>query len=1473
MELHEKVDHITMEIVFHAFFIINEDHFVTLATIEWFGNVCNQAQLTRVNKFNKITKKWTKKLQNYEKFTKFHGCELFFQLPVKHFGFFFWGHAIPNRNYTSFETFGLTPQIFEILSKKYDFKPKYSLCYVKDAVWFYTFDNLHTVPFHINSSYTNPTMSFYVQGLTDILFGTISVSNLILDVKFTIYTTPADVYTPYEKLLLPFDTETWILLFVTFVVTILSIFIINRLSKGTQNIVYGKRVENPIWNVISIFFGISQTKLPTTSFPRFILILFIVFCLIFRTCFQSKSYEFMTTKPRRAPPKTQQDLIDMNYEMVTVFSRNGDEEAEPLIYSLIKDEKESILFCVIAPESRLFCVSTSESRLICVNAPELRLFCVNTPKSTLICVNASESRLFCVNAPESRLICVNAPESRLFCVNAPELRLFCVNAPKSKLFCVNAPESRLFCVNAPESRMFCVSAPESKLFYVYVPEPKIFCVNALELRLFCVNAPESKIFYVNAPESSLFCVIAPESRLICVNAPESRLICVNAPELRLFCVNTPKSTLICVNASESRLFCVKAPESRLFCVNAPESRLFCVNAPELRLFCVNAPESRLFCVNAPELRLFCVNAPESSLFCVNAPESRLFCVNAPESRIFCVSAPESKLFYVPPIKVVDSNEMNSIIHTQSQNSTAKISLIVDDFTRLNIEVYGENNWNKFSKAFFVDHVAIGYRQTAFYARILKDTVNRLVETGVVKYLIQTNIFYYELYKTTELGPEMLSLNDLSFGFNIFLGFCGISGLAFVMELILAIRYIHKSNCFRRKSELRKINENIVDLNAQALQDIADTFLVKQNLPFNVIIFTPFSDNLSIILTSFLSKSQESFSYNLEFFPGIPQPRFLKRPAIIFVESVDILTQYLNAVGFIRYGNNPILFFIFIANSTFFDIENSKIVKNFPKISKLTASIFYHAFFIIIEDHFVTLATVEWFGNVCNQPQLTRVNTFNKITKKWTKKLQNYEKFMNFQGCQLVKMLPMNYQSHNNDFYWGYAAKKHNFTAVYQPTKIADMKWLETFNPETITYLAVNNTFNEPNVVYFVYSASDLSHQTIRMTNTFEEVRYLVITTPADAYTAYEKLLLPFDYETWILLLVTFILTILSILIINRLSKSSQNIVYGKQVENPMWNVISIFFGISQTKLPTENFSRFILTLFIVFCLIFRTCFQSKSFEFMTSEPRRAPPKTPQDLIDMSYSIMVFNVPESSKTATSLVYNLVMDEKDKWPSVKPLKYNEDDQLVQTQSQNSSAKIALIVDDIMTTFYDTQNIGQNPWNQLDDRFFSTNIGIATQHSSFYFRMIKDTVDKLTDTGITTHLIKTRVLVRRKYPKDESEPMILRIDDLLFGFNIFLGFCIISGLIFVVELILGVKCCRKNLSLEILCRKLKSKKVKYAKIHPMSSIEGLIFSRHRRSVVDVLRQFKIKKKHLVKSQGSQGDNNIMSPNLSQLKPLDLQ
>jgi hypothetical protein len=237
-----------------------------------------------------------------------------------------WGY--PKWNGKRFEIRGISPIIFQIAAQKFNFKDDYAPTGVVTSNFMIDFDPRHTYITQIeNEAVKIPNVYFNVDNLNDDL---IQMTHTFYDLKFELLVTPADAYTPYEKLMLPFDSTTWTLLGTTFAITFIMIFIINHLSRSTRTFVYGSKIKTPTLNVISIFFGISQTRLPTGSFSRFILIVFVFFCLIIRTCFQSKSFEFLTSEPRRPPPKSVEDLVRLNYTIKTI-------NKEQFVHSLSDD--------------------------------------------------------------------------------------------------------------------------------------------------------------------------------------------------------------------------------------------------------------------------------------------------------------------------------------------------------------------------------------------------------------------------------------------------------------------------------------------------------------------------------------------------------------------------------------------------------------------------------------------------------------------------------------------------------------------------------------------------------------------------------------------------------------------------------------------------------------------------------------------------------------------------------------------------------------------------------------------------------------------------------------------------------------------------------------------------------------------------------------------------------------------------------
>ncbi|KAG5673139.1 hypothetical protein PVAND_003210 [Polypedilum vanderplanki] len=59
------------------YFLNENDNNIELQIFEWFDeNFCNKKFIKVINTFNKTSEKWSNKLENYQKFSKFHQCYL-----------------------------------------------------------------------------------------------------------------------------------------------------------------------------------------------------------------------------------------------------------------------------------------------------------------------------------------------------------------------------------------------------------------------------------------------------------------------------------------------------------------------------------------------------------------------------------------------------------------------------------------------------------------------------------------------------------------------------------------------------------------------------------------------------------------------------------------------------------------------------------------------------------------------------------------------------------------------------------------------------------------------------------------------------------------------------------------------------------------------------------------------------------------------------------------------------------------------------------------------------------------------------------------------------------------------------------------------------------------------------------------------------------------------------------------------------
>jgi hypothetical protein len=115
---------------------------------------------------------------------------------------------------------------------------------------------------------------------------------------------------------------------------------------------------------------------------------------------------------------------------------------------------------------------------------------------------------------------------------------------------------------------------------------------------------------------------------------------------------------------------------------------------------------------------------------------------------------------------------------------------------------------------------------------------------------------------------------------------------------------------------------------------------------------------------------------------------------------------------------------------------------------------------------------------------------------------------------------------------------------------------------------------------------------------------------------------------------------------------------------------------------------------------------------------------------------------------------------------------------TKSQDSSARIALCVDEYFLNYIALITRKNHNWNRLDETvLYASHDAFVFWNFAYHFRMLHNVINNLIPTGIMKQLVEIYFTKKLVYSKFEDYTKVLSVDDLLFGFKIWLGSCLIS------------------------------------------------------------------------------------------------
>jgi hypothetical protein len=313
------------------FLLLNERNEMKLKMVSYYSEgKCETAEIVEINSMSKLSGRWSKELKNVDQFTNFHGCLMKFQ---NNLGPTFYANELKpfvgnsqnkeekdvaqmkqkiNEGHMTYR--GFFPEITRVMAKRFNFTAYHQIFYQDNQ---YTSEIDAFVSQNGKILYTYLKFESFIRtdhSIMEQTYNHITAPYTSLNIYYLI--TPNEFYTNYEKLFFPFEKYAWMCFGLTFGFTFGIIFVLNRVPRWIRRIFYGIGIRSPTFNALSIFFGISMTKLPSENCARILLTMFLFLCLIFRTCYQSKMFEFMTTDMRKPLPETIDDLISMNYTMV-----------------------------------------------------------------------------------------------------------------------------------------------------------------------------------------------------------------------------------------------------------------------------------------------------------------------------------------------------------------------------------------------------------------------------------------------------------------------------------------------------------------------------------------------------------------------------------------------------------------------------------------------------------------------------------------------------------------------------------------------------------------------------------------------------------------------------------------------------------------------------------------------------------------------------------------------------------------------------------------------------------------------------------------------------------------------------------------------------------------------------------------------------------------------------------------------------
>jgi hypothetical protein len=343
--------------------------------------------------------------------------------------------------------------------------------------------------------------------------------------------------------------------------------------------------------------------------------------------------------------------------------------------------------------------------------------------------------------------------------------------------------------------------------------------------------------------------------------------------------------------------------------------------------------------------------------------------------------------------------------------------------------------------------------------------------------------------------------------------------------------------------------------SKAIADVIRKFYIANHIQFDLIAYGETSNHINDVIDGVIKQvSHDAVPVTLKPINDVREWNHqMSQSAVIFVKSQKTL-EHLHVASLGYKSSYPVLtnrepkpfkFLVYVEEIKSLHQLNDSISKNNQYSHTMPADLRLFEFFITSDELRVNLtARLLYSEEHCREFKLKVLNSVDKRSQQWTKKLENFEQFSNFHGCLMPFCVAI-----SRSFYVEGANinEEKNESLILLKSEYAKFAGLTN---EIVRLLAQTNNFSFHFSVLKHVPGSDKPldvistknfklpvHHLIPLENIvinresiyhftvpFASVDWYCVVSLNTLYTNYEKLLFPFDVATWSLLLFTLVLT-------------------------------------------------------------------------------------------------------------------------------------------------------------------------------------------------------------------------------------------------------------------------------------------------------------------------------------------------------------